>query len=236
MQGIDYYAEQTEELQLHQFVVKHQQLVKRIALHIKRRLPSFIELDDLLQAGFIGLLEARKHYKTDMQTSFETFAGIRIKGAIIDSLRKNSWGTRETLKHAKAMGSAIHRLEQRLKREPTTEEVARELGLSLAEHMELCTQMHLANVLSLDDHERDYNVVSEVEENPALINQKEQMLQYIKQELSHLPQREQMVLSLYYVDEFTFKQIGEILSLTEARICQIHAGAIARLKNKLDTQ
>ncbi len=235
MQGIDYYAEQTE-LELHQFVVKHQQLVKRIALHIKRRLPSFIELDDLLQAGFIGLLEARTNFKSDMKTSFETFAGIRIRGAIIDSLRKNSWGTRETLKHAKAMGKAIQRLEQQLKREPTAEEVATELGLSLTEHLELCTQVHLANVISLDENERDYALVSEMEGNPALINQKEQMLQFIKSELQHLSEREQTILSLYYVDEFTFKQIGEILMLTEARICQIHAGAIARLKMKLDTQ
>ena len=236
MQGIDYYAEQTEDFQLHQFVVKHQQLVKRIALHIKRRLPSFIELDDLLQAGFIGLLEARSNYRADMQTSFETFAGIRIKGAIIDSLRKNSWGTRETIKHAKAMGQAIARLEQQYKREPTSEEIAKEMGLSLVDYLELCTQAHLANVISLDEHERDFTIISESEENPALVHQKEQMLQYIKNELQHLSEREQTVLSLYYVDEFTFKQIGEILSLTEARISQIHAQAIARLKTKLDNQ
>ncbi len=98
MHGIECYEENSDKIQLEQFVIEHQPLVKKIALHIKRKLPSHIEFEDLLQSGFIGLLEARKSYKNDMGTSFETYASIRIKGNIIDSLRKNSWVKEKLLK------------------------------------------------------------------------------------------------------------------------------------------
>ena len=99
MQGIDCYEESAETLLTEQFVNEYHLLVKKIALHMKRRLPSHIDLDDLMQSGFVGLLEARKNYKTNMGTTFETFASIRIRGAIIDALRKNSWSNREITKN-----------------------------------------------------------------------------------------------------------------------------------------
>lgn len=233
MQGVEYYAETTDNLSLEQFVLEHRELVKKIALHIKRRLPSHIELEDLLQSGFVGLLEARKNYKTGMGTTFETFASIRIRGAIIDALRKNSWGTRETMHHMRRMGEAISRIEQRGQKQPTAEEIAAELGISLEEHTEICQLISISNVISLDGVDIENLSPSEDSENPSEITQSAELQGSIKAILTTLPEREQLVLSLYYIEEFTFKQIGEILNLTEARICQLHSQAISKIKTRM---
>jgi RNA polymerase sigma factor for flagellar operon FliA len=232
VQGIDFYEENADKLLLEQFVREHRQLVRKIALHIKRRLPSYIELEELLQAGFVGLLEARKHYKSSMGTTFETFASIRIRGSIIDSLRKNSWGTRETIKNMRRISDAITRIEQRNHKQPTSEEIALELGISVEEHIEICQQISISNVISLDIVDTD-NSFGDESVNPQALTEQEDMIKHIKDILGTLPEREQLVLSLYYIEEFTFKQIGEILDLTEARICQLHSQAISKIQMKL---
>jgi RNA polymerase sigma factor for flagellar operon FliA len=233
VQGIDSYEENADAQLLEEFVQNHRALVKKIALHVKRRLPSHIELEDLLQSGFIGLLEARQHYKKDMGTTFETFASIRIHGAIIDSLRKNSWATRESLKNMRLISDAISRIEQRNQKQASSEEVAAELGISLEEHDTICSQISICNVLSLDVIDKDNALFGDEAEDPALITQQDEMIGHIKELLSTFPEREQLVLSLYYLEEFTFKQIGEILGLTEARICQLHGQAISKLQTRI---
>lgn len=233
MQGLEMYEATANEASLDHFISEHKILVKKIALHIKKRLPSHIELDDLLQSGFVGLLEARRNYKPDLGTSFETFASIRIRGSIIDSLRKNSWGTRETIHNMRLIGDAIAKIEQRNHKQPTTEEIIAELGISIDEHMAICQQISLSNVVSFDAGVDDSVFPGDEDDDPELITQEADMINHIKKYLTDLPEREQQVLSLYYVEEFTFKQIGEILSLTEARICQLHSQAIARLQTKL---
>lgn len=233
MQGIDIYEENADAQLLEEFVQNHRALVKKIALHVKRRLPSHIELEDLLQSGFIGLLEARQNYKKDMGTTFETFASIRIHGAIIDSLRKNSWATRESLKNMRLISDAISRIEQRNQKQASSEEVAAELGISLEEHDAICSQISICNVLSLDAIDKDNALFGDEAEDPELITQQDEMIGHIKELLSTFPEREQLVLSLYYLEEFTFKQIGEILGLTEARICQLHGQAIAKLQTRI---
>jgi len=233
VQSIDLYEENDDRLMLEQFVIEHSQLVEKIALHIKRRLPSHIELEDLLQAGFVGLLEARKQFKPDMGASFETFSSIRIKGSIIDSLRKNSWGSRETLKNMRHMNEAISKVEQRHQRPATAEEIAAELGISMEVHLEICQQINIYNVISMDIVDADQSQIGNDVDDPLILNEKEDTLLYIKNVLTTFPEREQLVLSLYYIEEFTFKEIGEILELTEARICQIHGRAISKLQEKL---
>lgn len=236
MQGIDTYEQSTDGVTLEQFVADHQLLVRKIALHIKRRLPSHIELEDLLQAGFVGLLEARNHYKLNMGATFETFASIRIRGSIIDSLRKNSWGTRESIRNMRRINDAITKIEQRHHKHPSSEEIAAELGISMEEHEEMCQQINICNVVNIDIvDENNSELVNEMDD-PSEIRQQEDFIQYIKDILVTLPEREQMVLSLYYIEEFTFKQIGEILDLTEARICQLHSQSIARLQAKINKE
>lgn len=233
MQGLELYEQNSNETSLDKFVNEHRGLVKKIALYIKRKLPSHIELEDLLQSGFIGLLEAQKNYRSDMGASFETFASIRIRGAIIDSLRKNSWNTREVNRNIRKLGEAITRIEQRNQQHASTEEIAAELGISLEDHLKICQQISISNVLSLDVIDSDNELFGNDEADPEDITEKEDIKQKIKEVLEKLPEREQMVLSLYYMEEFTFKQIGEILDLTEARICQLHSQAISRIKTKL---
>lgn len=234
MKGVDAYEQQTDDGQLEVFVMEYRPLVKKIALYLKRRLPSHIELEDLLQSGFVGLLEAKQHYNAQMGANFETYASIRIRGSIIDSLRKNSWGTRDLLKNLRQMSEAINRLEQRSQKAPTTEEVAAEMGVTIEEHAKLCQYISVAHVMSLDIMNEDNVLFDETEQdNPSEIAQRNDLLKHIKDILPTLPEREQQVLSLYYVEEFTFKHIGEILDLTEARICQLHSQAIARIQAKI---
>ena len=236
MQSVNLYEENIDGLLLEQFVLQHRPLVKKIALYLKRRLPSHVELDDLLQSGLVGLLEARTHYKDNMGTTFDTYASIRIRGSIIDSLRKNSWVSRETIKNMRKMSEAISKIEQRNQMQATTEEIAAELGITLEEHFKISQEISICNVLSLDEVDHDNSFLGDDANNPQVIVQHEGVERRLKDILTNLPEREQLVLSLYYVEEFTFKQIGEILELTEARICQLHSQAIARVRAKMDTE
>lgn len=233
MQSVEMYEEQLDDEMIEKFVLDHSPLVKKIALHLKRRLPSHVELDDLLQSGLIGLLEARKNYKTDMGTSFETFASIRIRGAIIDSLRKNSWVNRETIKNMRKISEAITKIEQRNQKHATTEEIANELGITIEEHFKISQEISISNILSLDEIDDDHSIFGNDEDSPVEIIDNENLKSRLKEILQDLPEKEQLVLSLYYVEELTFKQIGEILELTEARICQLHTQAIARVRGKI---
>lgn len=232
MHSVGMYEENSDEV-IEQFVIEHRPLVKKIALHIKRRLPSHVELDDLLQSGLIGLLEARKNYKPNMGTTFETFASIRIRGAIIDSLRKSSWVSRETIKNMRKMSDAITKIEQRNQKHATSEEIAEELGISVEEHFKITQEISICNILSLDEIDQDNSIFGNDDTAPEGIISQEDIKEQLKEILQELPEREQLVLSLYYVEEFTFKQIGEILDLTEARICQLHTHAIARVRGKM---
>lgn len=233
MQGIKQYAENRDALTIEDFVIHYRPLVKKIALYIKRSLPKHVELDDLLQSGLLGLLEARSNFKPNRQASFETFASIRIRGSMIDALRKNSWVSREIVKNMKKIATATTKIEQRNQKSATPEEIARELGISFEEHSKMTQEISVLNMVSLDEIDQDQSSFGDDEFNPSEINQREAIKKQLKQVLDTLPEREKLVLSLYYVDEFTFKQIGEILDLTEARICQLHAKAIDMVRNKM---
>ena len=233
MHSLSAYEENANDLMMEQFVLEHHQLVKKISLYIKRRLPSHVTLEDLMQSGFVALLEARKSYQDNMGTTFETYASIRIRGTIIDSLRKNSWCTRESSKHMREIAAAISKLEQQNQAQPSTEEIIEELGMTPEEYGIVCQQISVCNVLSLELVDSDNDLLGDESENPLGIAQEDDLKSHIKDILSDLPEREQLVLSLYYLEEFTFKQIGETLDLTEARVCQLHSQSIARIRTKM---
>lgn len=232
MQAINSYTENAGEL-LEEFVLQHQPLVKKIALYIKRRLPSHIEFDDLLQSGLVGLLEAKQNFKPDMGATFETYASLRIRGAIIDSLRKNSWVSRETLKNMKRISDAIAKVEQQQQKQATTEDIAAELGISTEEHFKIAQEINVLHVISLTDLGDENAVLSTELENPQQVIQQSSIKTCLQEVLAELPEREQLVLSLYYVEELTLKQIGEVLEVTEARVCQLHSQAIVRVRLKM---
>lgn len=236
MHSVNQYDECSDELKLDKFVQSHHMLVKKIALFIKRKLPSHIEFNDLLQSGLVGLLEARTHYKNDMGTTFETYASIRIRGAIIDSLRKNSWVSRETIKNMRLIADAIKKIEQHHQKQATTEDIIKELGVSLEEYMKISQDVSVCNIMSLNDLEEDYSIISDDSHDPQEETQQYILQKKLKEVLMDLPEKEQLILSLYYIEELTFKQIGEVLELTEARICQLHSQAIARVRIKIKQQ
>lgn len=231
MQTISAYEIEKEE-SLEQFVLKHLPLVKKIALYMKRRLPSHIELEDLLQSGLVGLLEARRNFKTDMGATFETYASIRIRGAIVDALRKNSWVNRDVIRKMKLISNAIANIEQREKRHANTEEIIQELNITAEDYFKISQEINMWQVTNLEVVEHSHPE-ADGEDNPEEITQRDMLKQHLKGVLKELPEREQLVLSLYYVDELTFKEIGEVLELTEARICQLHGQAVARVRAKM---
>ncbi len=218
---------------LEAFVLQHKQLVRKIALHIKRKLPMHIALDDLLQSGLVGLLEARQQYRADGGSSFETWASIRIRGAIIDALRRNSWLTRDASHNMRLITDAIHVIEQRQAAPANANSIASELGVSVDKYYQMAQDSGRCHVMCLDDLTADQTPEAQAVYNPENIVHDENLKAQVKRLLPKLPEREQLLLSLYYVDEFTFKQIAEILEVTEARISQLHRQAVARLRELL---
>lgn len=235
MQSLTIYEDNSSE-SIEQLVLQHRKLVKKIAVYIKRRLPSHIELDDLIQSGLIGLLEARKNYKPDMNASFETYASIRIRGAILDDLRKNSWVGRDTIKTMKQISQVIHLIEQRDQKQATTEDIVKELGISLSDYYKVTQEINLIHITSLNENDSLESMLGSDANNPENLLQQDSLKERLKLVLNNLPEKEKLVLSLYYVDELTFKQIGEVLELTEARICQLHGQAIARVRAKMSSK
>lgn len=234
MQGVTSYEDNANppgaELKVEQYLP----LVMKIALHIKRRLPSHIELDDLVQSGIIGLIEAHRRFEPDKDTKFDTFAGIRIHGAIIDHLRKNSWTTRDAARFMRVINAAITRLEQLGLSHPTHEEIARELNISAGEYHEMLMKINVSHVISMECYNMDADAAFASDNNdPAIIQEQDETKERLKTLLARLPEREQQILALYYLEEFSFKEIGELFQLTEARICQLHSQALACLRSEM---
>jgi len=234
MQTITMY-ENNSNIALEQFVLEHLSLVKKIAIHVKRKLPSHIEFDDLLQSGLIGLLEAKKKYNPDMGASFETYATVRIRGAIIDGLRKNSFVSRDVIKKMKIVSDAILAIEKRNQKQATTEEIIIELGMTPEEYFKMSQDINIFYVIRLTNEHIDSSLCDN-SNDPEILIQKEGIRGQLKEVLKTLPEKEQIVLSLYYIEELTFKEIGEVLELTEARISQLHSQAIARVRAKLNSE
>jgi RNA polymerase sigma factor FliA len=218
-------------------VTQHAGLVKRIAYHLATRLPSSVDVDDLIQAGMIGLLEAGGNYQAGKGASFETFASIRIRGAMIDQLRQDGWAPRSVSKQLRDMSEAVRRIESRLGREAQANEIAREMGISLDEYHELLKDTSSVRLFSLDhfgDEEGETIDVSDDEaHSPAEEVMEAGFQSALAEQIDSLPEREKMVMSLYYDNGLNLKEIGEVLEVSESRVCQIHSQAIVRLKGRL---
>lgn len=233
MRGVDIYEDNKSTTKHEDLLTSCQDLVLKIAKSYKKKLPSHIELSDLIQSGYVGLLEASRTYKPDQGASFETYASCRIKGSIIDEMRKNSWGTREGLKMMRQLSDAINYLEQHLGRQPNSDEIAEHLNITIDDYFEMCDKVNICQVSSMSEL-GDVFAVDESAINPDQQLEADGVKATIKSELEKLNERDKVLLSLYYNDEMTFKEIAEILDLTEARICQLHANAIVKLRSKID--
>lgn len=212
-------------------------LVKKIAYHLLARLPSSVELDDLIQAGMMGLIEAFKRFESTKGASFETYAGIRIRGSIMDEVRKSDWAPRSVRRNGRAIASAIKELEAKLGREASDVEVSQAMDISLNEYHEMLQSSMSTQLFSFEEllDSEGLNVEMDNDEDSAPYSFVEDLgfQKQLAQEIDSLPEREKLVLSLYYNDELNLKEIGSVLGVSESRVSQIHSQAAMRLKARL---
>ncbi len=219
-----------------ELVEAHAPLVKKIALHLKARLPDSVQLEDLMQAGMIGLLEAAQRYTSTKGATFETYAGIRIRGAMVDEIRKGDWVPRSVHRNARRISQAIKAVEDRLGREAQDHEVADELGMSLADYHASLSDASSGRLFSLDElNESGELPIEETEasDNPLDDLSSDAFRRSLAEAIDELPEREKLVLSLYYQEELNLKEIGAVLGVSESRVSQIHSQAALRLRGRL---
>ena len=229
---------QKNELLADAVVVKnHALLVKRIAHHLMGRLPSNIQVDDLIQAGMIGLLEAAKNYKTDKGASFLTYAGIRIRGAMLDEIRKGDWAPRSVHKNTRKMAAAIRKIENATGRDAKDLDVAEELNLTIDQYHVLLQDSLSTKIFGFDDlTDSDSSLFSRIaisSSEPQEKAEKSGIKKLLSQEISQLPERERLVLALYYDEELNLKEVGAVLGVSESRISQLHSQAMVRLQSRI---
>jgi len=225
------------------FVTQYAPLVKYVAGKIAIGMPQNVDFDDLVGYGVFGLLDAIDKFDPDRHIKFKTYAVTRIRGAIYDELRSIDWVPRSVRQKAKELERVIGKLENRLGRAAIDEEIAKELGISIKEFHTLILKLSGASVLSLSDvwyvgDESDKVSVMETIESPKSLNpdvivEREEVKNIIVQAINELPEKEKKVLILYYYEDLTLKEIGEVLQVTESRISQLHTKAIMRLRSKL---
>jgi RNA polymerase sigma factor for flagellar operon FliA len=233
-----YQANGTIEKQRH--VHEYAPLVKRIAHHLLTRLPASVQVDDIIQAGMIGLMDAINRYEDGHGTQFETYAAQRIRGAMLDELRANDWLPRSLRRTQRTIEQALSRLEQKLGHAPGEREVAAELGVSLDEYQEMLAGARGAQLLYAEDFGDadssesffDRNC-ADTQADPFTQLKDAQFRLAVVAAIEKLPEREKTVMGLYYEKELNFREIAAVLGVTESRICQLHSQAIARLRTKL---
>jgi RNA polymerase sigma factor FliA len=215
-----------------QLVLKHAELVKRIAYHLAGRLPSSVEVDDLIQAGMLGLLEAAANYSDGRGASFETYAGIRIRGAMLDGLRKLDWAPRSVHRKAREVATAIRELEAELGREARDIDIAAKMGVEMDEYHRIVRDAAGCQVASIDEDEKEIDAADPTAD-PFRDVVDDGFRKALANAIAGLPERERMVMSMYYDDELNLKEIGAVLAVSESRVCQIHGQALSRLKARL---
>jgi len=224
-------------------ILEHMPQIKYIAQRISTKLPSHVELNDLIGTGVLGLLDAIEKFDPNRGVKFKTYAELRIKGAILDSLRNLDWAPRSLRKKSKDLEKVYHDLEQRFGRPATDKEICEEMQISLDEFYELVDQIKGLNLGSFqevagqDDDKNGEPLVKYVPDapqaDPFFMFQKSEVKGILGTAIDTLPKKERLVISLYYFDELTMKEIGKVLGVNESRVSQLHTKAMLRLRSKL---
>jgi len=223
---------------MNELVTQHAPLVKRIAHHLLMRMPSSVQLDDLIQSGMIGLLEAARKYDMSKGASFETYAGIRIRGAMLDEIRRGDWAPRSVHRKSREVAAAVKSVEMRTGSDAKDTEVAEELGIDLETYYSILQDASGSRLFSFDDlteggDDSALEAASGEISGPADEIQDEDFRAHLAKAIEGLPEREKLVLALYYDEELNLKEIGEVLGVSESRISQIHSQAALRLRARL---
>jgi RNA polymerase sigma factor FliA len=237
-------AYQTPSSERERLILAHLPQIKYIAQRIALRLPPDVQLDDLISAGILGLLDAVEKFDERKGVQFKTYAEVRIRGAILDSLRDLDWAPRSLRKRSKEVEEAYARLEQKLGRSASDSEVAEELNLGIAAFHALLDQLKSLHIghfkvsrgsqenADADDLPLRYIPVQD-EESPFNVCLKSELRELLARLVEQLPEREQLVVALYYYEELTMREIGQILGVNESRVCQLHTRAMLRLRGKM---
>ncbi len=221
-----------------ELVVAHESLVKRIAFHLMSRLPASVQVDDLIQAGMIGLIEASRKFDPEQGASFETYAGIRIRGAMLDEIRRTDWTPRSVHRKAREVAEAVRRIENEKGRDARDVEVAEAMGLGLDEYHKILQDATGCRIFSFEDPGsvgEDGLAQTHRQPNQPLENLQNCDFKHgLAGAIKGLPERERLVMALYYDEELNLREIGEILGVSESRVCQIHGQALIRLRARME--
>ncbi len=214
-------------------------LVKRIAYHLMARLPSSVQVDDLVQNGMIGLLDAINRFEAGMGAQFETYAAQRVRGAMLDGLRENDWLPRSLRRDFRRIETAIAQLEQQNGRAPSETELAGALDMSLADYQKMLHDARGHQLIYFDDMVEDGGEgflerhLTDDASEPSKILEEQGLRESLVQGIEALPEREKLMMALYYEQDLNLREIGEVMGVTESRACQLHSQAVARLRAKM---
>lgn len=227
-----------------EIIIEYAPLIKYIAQKIASRLPSNIELDDLISCGVIGLMDAIEKFDPSRDNKFKTYAEFRVRGAILDELRAQDWVPRSIREKAKMIERSYAKLESELGRPATDDEMCKELGVTQDEFHDLLNKAKSVSLLNIDDsatfNRGDKKLIAGLMEdsraaNPFTAVSYKNSRDKIKEGIQSLPEKQRLVLSLYYYEDLNLKEIGQVLDVTESRVSQLHTQAIMKLKTKLKT-
>lgn len=236
MNGLAMYAAAQPAFQ-DDLVEQHAPLVKRIACHLINRLPANVQLEDLVQAGMIGLLEASRNYDIRQGASFETYAGIRIRGSMLDEIRKNDWAPRSVYRKSRMVAEAVREIENRVGRDARDDEIAQALAISLQEYYKILQDSSYHKVLSFEDMGiGEESLLDNLSDGaPGIVDglQREDMKRIVAEAIAGLPERERLVMALYYDEELNLREIGAVMGVSESRVSQIHSQAVIRLQARM---
>ena len=227
-------------------LAQHVPLVRRLALQLMAKLPASVELDDLIQAGMIGLLDALGRYQDDQGAKFETYAGQRIRGAMLDELRANDWASRGLRQSSREVARAIQVQEHQRGRPPTEGEIAAELQLPLPAYQSLLQEIQGCQLVYYEDFDHNDQENSFLDQHcasgqgagaaggdPLASLLQSGLRQRLIEAIDAVPERERLLLSLYYEEELNLREIGAVMEVSESRVCQLHSQVISRLRGLL---
>ena len=229
------------QLDRNAMIRQYQPLVRRLAHHMMAKLPANVQVDDLIQVGLIGLSDALSRYEAGQGAQFESFATQRIRGAMLDELRENDWMSRGSRKSQKDIEQALHRLEHRLGRTPLESEIATEMGMSLSDYQSLLGKVRGTQLVYLEDMGRGQDDddsfldrhMADSDADPLNLLGDQRLRESLVAAIKLLPEREQLIMSMYYEQDMNLKEIALVMNVTESRVCQLHSQSIARLRAKM---
>ena len=220
-------------------ITKYAPLVKRIAYHMMARLPASVEVDDLIQVGLIGLMDAVGRFDGTQGAQFESYATQRIRGAMLDELREADWLPRHVRQKSRQIESAIHRLEQRNGKSPSEQEISAELGMPIDQYQSMLGDVKCSQLLYYEDFSDEDSAsfldryLADGSSDPLAVLEDEGFRDSLVAAIHNLPERERSMMGMYYEQDMNLKEIGAVLGVSESRVCQLHSQAVARLRAQL---